>query len=91
MEKKGETTKSNKLSGGRIVRWIVASYAKYGCWWMALLGVAIGVWVESRIAPHLIWVDDIPDLSIELETDDSDSDRPDSYRLTEDEPGEFRG
>lgn len=92
MVKADKIVKSNKqLSWGRIARWMVVNYAKYGCWWMALLGVAIGVWVGSRIAPHLIWVDDISDLSIELETDDSDSDRPDSYRLTEDEPGEFRG
>lgn len=82
---------SNKLSGGRIVRRIVANYMKYGCWWMALLGVAVGVWVGYRVAPHLVWDDDIPDLSVEIETDDSDSDPLDSYRLTEDEPGEFRG
>lgn len=91
MEKTDKIVKSNKLSGGRIVRWIVVNYVKYGCWWMALLGVAVGVWVGYLVAPHLVWVDDIPDLSVEIETDDSDSDRPDSYRLTEDEPGEFRG
>ena len=91
MEKTDKIVKSNKLSGGRIVRWIVASYAKYGCWWMALLGVAVGVWVGYWVAPHLVWVDDISDLSVEIETDDSDSDQSDSYRLTEDEPGEFRG
>lgn len=91
METTNQIAKSNKLSNGRIVRWIVANYAKYGCWWMALLGVVVGVWVGSRIAPHLIWGDDIPDLSIEVETDDSDSDKPNSYRLTEDEPGEFCG
>lgn len=91
MKKADKFIKSSKLSGVRIVRWIVVNYAKYGCWWMALLGVVVGAWVGSRIAPHLIWVDDCPDLSVELETDDSDSDQPDSYRLTEDEPGEFRG
>lgn len=91
MEMKDKTVKSNKLSGGRIVRWIVLSYAKYGCWWMALLGVAVGVWVGYWVAPHLVWVDDIPDLSVEIETDDSDSDQSDSYHLTEDEPGEFLG
>ena len=82
---------SNKLSGGRIVCRIVANYMKYGCWWMALLGVAVGVWVGRWIALHLVWIDDLPDPSGEVETDDSDSDHPDSYRLTEDEPGEFRG
>ena len=91
METTNKIVQSNKLLDGRIVRWIVANYAKYGCWWMALLGVAAGVLVGSWVAPHLVWVDDIPDLSVEIETDDSDSDQSDSYRLTEDEPGEFRG
>ena len=91
METTNKIVKSNKLSGGRIVRWIVARYAKYGCWCMALLGAVVGAWVGFRIAPHLVWGDDIPDLSVEVETDDSDSDQPDSYRLTEDEPGELLG
>ena len=91
MEKKEKIVKSNKLLCGRIVRWIVNSCARYGSWWMALLGVAVGVWVGFWIAPHLVWIDDLPDSSEEVETDDSDSDYPDSYRLTEDEPGEFRG